>query len=325
MSRPESRSRETANLPRRHFLQAITAVPIAASVPSPGQAFSSLIASDPRFAEVDRLIREINETCFAQSETSKREGELDDNGDDIHEVATRKWLRALEALGEYADDVAENPAPSPADALVLAKIADFQIINEGKDICIDDQERCVPKAIRAVLLAHGIPLTEATAMTVQQDELDALIASRPPEPKGLPCGASAGVIIGRIRALGRAYDAAIRREGSISDGTPESNAAIAVTDRRLAELEALRDEVLTGLRSPFDARNPDRQYHLAPVEEYGVLCELVDALRPGFWTGSEHGSIGPVLRELHEAGTCRSDYYLEQAKGVNVSEGGASV
>src|SRR5262245_60221521 len=145
MSRSDSNSPQSSpTLSRRAVLPGIVAVPTALAGAT-GQAFSqnSSVSADRRFAKVDRMIRKINDTCVAQSEASDREGERNEDGDDVYEVASDKWFAAQDALVQYADKVASNPSPTVADALVLAKIGDFQIVNQGADVDILDQERSV--------------------------------------------------------------------------------------------------------------------------------------------------------------------------------------
>ncbi len=320
-------------LPRRSVLKAMTAAPLAAvAVPEPGQAFSLPAdwSRDERLVEVDRLIRKIDDTCVAQANASKLEDKLNEDGENIFDLETEKWMAAQDALSEYGDEIAEatetNPVPQIADALVLAKIADFQFVNLAGEIELSDQERSVPKALRAVLLAHGLAPTDRTAMTDQRDEMIALKASREPEPpvRCVPPGLNAGNWVIRIRNLGLALKSAAARESSLEDGTPEWQAAVGETERLEAQLVALRDEFIAG-RNSYNPKNQDYRYHFNGVEEFTIQYEFITAFCSSFWTDQAHSDIGPVLREMQQAGESWSEHFFTQAQRWNASQGGANV
>lgn len=316
---------------RRAVLPGIAAAPTALSAAT-GQAFSSPSVGsnwrrDPRFAEVDRLICEINATCVAQANASELEDKINDDGENIFDIETEKWIGAEDALVEYADEIAENhPIPTIADALVLAKIADFQVVNLAGDIEITDRERNVPKALRAILAAHGLAPTDHTAMTDQKDELEASIASRDPQPpvRREPPGLNAGNWVIRIRHLGLALKTAAACECSLEDGTPEWQKAISEMERLEAELAALRDEFIAAINS-YDPKNQDYRYHFNGVEEFTIQYEFITAFRSSFWTNEAHSDVGPILRQMQKAGESWGEHFFEQAQRWNASRGGANV
>jgi hypothetical protein len=171
MSRSSKDSSHSASpqLPRRSLLKSLAAVPAAVAA-STGQAFSAPLLQlewrhDERFAKVDWLIREINETCVAQHLASSREGELNAAGEDVFKVESEKWFEAQRALEDYAEELAATPPESLLDSLLLAKIADFFLVNDGSNI--EGLPPAVGEAMRGVLIAHGIPPTDETAMTIE--------------------------------------------------------------------------------------------------------------------------------------------------------------
>lgn len=141
----------------------------------------------------------------------------------------------------------------------------------------------------------------------------------------MPTSVHAGNVISRVEKLGKAHDAAIRYESALEDGTPESDRAMAVTDRRMSELEALRDEIIAGCNKPFDPRDHKNPYAFNSVEELTVLCALIDALCPWFWTNAKQEGIGPVLLELQKLGNGFKETYLERAERWNASQEAANV
>ncbi len=215
---------------------------------------------------------------------------------------------------KYADKLAGKSSKDLIDGLVLAKIANFQLVDDLQDI--DNLEDSVPEALRALLTAHGLRPTEKTASSIEAERLRAEIASKPPRPARTPTSVNAGRLIARIRELGGAYDAAMRHEASIPDDTPASEQAIAATDSRLAELEALRDEIIAGRNSYSPRRDDDDPYMLDRAGEVAVFSELMTAFCPGFWTDVHQDAVKPVLAVIEKGLRWSSEYYLDQAKNL---------
>lgn len=316
MSRSPSHSPKSSPLPRRSILKAIVAGPNSACC-CDEQAFSASpvsvdIVRDERFVTAERLMEKINSTYNAAF------GD-DDLEHHAYERATKRWRLAKEALSRYGRKLAAKPAKDLIDSLVLAKIADFEIVDE-EDNDIDD---IASQAVQALLDVHGVPRTKETASSVAAVKFQAEISAGPPRQVRPPSSVNAGNLIIRARRLGQAHDAAIRFEGSIPDDTPQSERAIAVIDRRMAELEELRDEIITGIQTR-NPRSPDDRYSMTGLDEYTVYCELLTAMSPWFWN-DEHGAAGAVLLAIRKAGEDWSDHCVEQAERWNASQGGANV
>lgn len=180
--------------------------------------------------------------------------------------------------------------------------------------------RTLLKALAAAPTAIAAVTGEAFSFPAIEDEWGSLQQPERHEPPNL----GAGNLIARIRAHGEASKAAITFEASLEDGTPESDRAIATSNLRTAELEKLRDEIIAGLNNR-DPRNRDNPYSFTGLEEYTVLCELITAMCPWFWTDISHGDALPVFAELRKSASYWSEHFLEQAANWNASQGGANV
>jgi hypothetical protein len=310
------------NLPRRAVLKGAVASPLALAIAAGQVSAGSL---DPRLAEVDALIREIDRTEEIQYVASQTQGAENDDGENVFEIENAKWYAAREALESYGLALAEQPSRTFGDALVLARIADFWLVTDAdhlSDLDLGDYPT-VRGAITAHLEAAGVPLYKLPKHRRQENErLAKAIAARPVE-RTKPWGVNAGNLIAQVQKLGKAYDAAIRREASIPDGTFKSRKAIAVTNQRLTELVALRDEIIAGTNKPFDARSRDDTYNLNQTELLAVWVALIEALRPAFFEHEVDDDVLPVLAEMRRAGALWAGTCLEQARRWNA--GGANV
>lgn len=181
--------------------------------------------------------------------------------------------------------------------------------------------RSVLKALAAAPTAVAAVTGEAFSFSALEDEWSESLEK--PE-RHAPPNLNAGNLIARVRAHGEACKAAITFEASLADGTPESDAATATSDLRTSELEKLRDEIIAGLNNR-DPRNRDNPYSFTGLEEYTVLCELITAICPWFWTDISHGDALPVFAELRKSASYWSERFLEQAENWNASQGGANV
>ena len=101
---------------------------------------------------------------------------------------------------------------------------------------------------------------------------------------------------------------------------PKSERAIAVTDRRIADLDTLRNAILTP-----GSISVDGPYDFNQRDTFVVWIELLAAYRPQFFGDPEHMNSAPILREMSKFAADVGDELMEYSERWNGSQGGANV
>lgn len=323
---------ENLNLPRRRFLQAMTAVALPSVVISPtsGQAFPALdfsgvgkglaaaIAADPRFAQFDNLVSDIVDLELRQNEAL---ADYDDETIAFCDVEGRRegaepWCKMYGILVKEMKEFAEannGQGESPLDTILQMKIADYYFA-VGDVGFLETNEICAAAARNALLLLGLKPqigineLREGRALRVAQVE------QKPPRVLRTPHGVNAGNLIIRIRELKNSSRAAVSRVCSLADETPEWLEADAEATRLDDELDAFRDEIIVGVnRTSVEKSAGDDPYSMALVHCYAVWIELIEAIYPAFFDNIAHGQLLPVLQQMRTDALSLSDEFIEHA------------
>lgn len=246
-----SNSPATSELPRRTLLKALAASPAAAAAIA-ADTFSSNrpeFKDDPRFVRADELMRAINAAYDEFLKTTDYEFG-DEAGEARYDAAGDRFDAARDELKSYAEDLASKTPKNLKDALVLAKIADFQLVND-RDI-IENLSDVAPNALRAILEAHGVQPTSQTSRSLECEKLAAAIASSGPSatPNFKPDSVIAGEDIAELRRLSAAHEKAHEDCGKLAGtwgSSPESVAARTQIERSFEELcrftEAVKQKI----------------------------------------------------------------------------------
>lgn len=321
MSRQSANSPATSNLPRRAVLKALAAAPTAVAAAT-GEAFSAPsfqvdCRKDERHLKADRLMHEVNASYDVL--VAAGEDELNDAGGSIYDLIFDRWIAAKDALREYAGELSAKPKIDPTDAVVVARIVDFQLVDD-----VDDNDSVcdtVPSAIRAVLVAHGISPTDSTAASIESARVKAERANEPPAPERVPLTVNAGRVIARLRSLGDAYKSALTIEAGLEEDTPQMEAAIAATNVHHDELNAMCAEILR--RRPVSEHSP---YDFTQRDEFVVWIELMAADRPDLFQGAfADARCTPVLEAMLARARETGDDLIDHAEYWTASREGRQV
>lgn len=335
---------ENLNLPRRRFLQAMTAVALPSVVISPtsGQAFPALdfsgvgkglaaaIAADPRFARFDDLVSDIVDLELRQNEAL---ADYDDETIAFCDAEGRRegaepWCKLYGTLVKEMKELAEannGQGESPLDVVLQMKIADYYFAI-GDVGFLKTNEICAVAARNALLLL-GLKHQNG----IDQARKTAAVREMRTEPKQVPAimtplGVNAGNLIIRIRDLKDTCREAGLRACSLVDDTPEWLAADAEATQLENELEALRDEIIAGVnRSPDDRSVDHDRFRMSQTHRFAVWIELIEAMYPAFFDDVAHGPLLPVLQQMREEAPSLSDEFIEHAtrwNACNVSAAG---
>ena len=327
---------ENLNLPRRRFLQAMTAVALPSVVISPtsGQAFPALdltgvgkglaaaMAADPRFAQFDDLASDIVDLELRQNEAL---ADYDDETIAFCNVEGRKegaepWCKLYGILVKEMEEFAEannGQGEGPLDAVLQMKIADYYFAI-GDVGFLETNEICAVAARNALLLLGLKPqigideLREGRALGLAQAE------QTPPLALRTPHSVNAGNLIIRIRELKNLSRAAVSRVCSLVDDAPEWPEADAEATRLDDEIDALRDEIIAGVnRTSAEKSAGDDPYSMSLVHSYAVWIELIEAIYPAFYDNIAHGHLLPVLQKMRTDALSLSDEFIEHATRWN--------
>ncbi|MFT3731119.1 MAG: hypothetical protein QM780_06795 [Hyphomicrobium sp.] len=331
MSRPDSNSPSPA-LPRRSVLKGLAAAPAALAATS-GEAFSStppVLKNDARFVKADGLITSINAAYSAFIEAGDNYEFGDDAGETIYEAAAERYEQARDVLESYAAELAEKTPKDIGDALVLAKLADFHLLDERVNLY--NLKDIAPNALRAILEAHGLAATEETVKSIECKmlaEKAARDATSNLPTNFKPDSVTAGEDIAELRRLSERNVHTLLHSaklGGVWGTSPECKAANDESDRAIKELFDFGEVVNRKIGNSYTQRDDFvvlGNLILAIDDIY--LEELEDEIE---FFGSEatvDGHRNRALSKMIELARTAGDSLVREAARWNAENGGANV